>query len=102
MARQGVDANYLRDQPEEVEALVVADGRRFVNAGRVLMLGGGALSSPSRPRRGTGRMLPAPCTRSSASSCGCSACPSSRSCPWRAGSQGPRGLAPPCQQPSSH
>ncbi|CAN6177129.1 unnamed protein product [Urochloa humidicola] len=51
MARQGVHANYLREQPEEEleeAVVVVANGHLFLDAGRVLMLWGwGALAAVS-------------------------------------------------------
>ncbi|OEL28301.1 hypothetical protein BAE44_0010680 [Dichanthelium oligosanthes] len=60
MAREGVRANHLRQQPEEEieEAVVGANGqRRFVDAGRVLMLWGwGELAAVSTA--GTRRSQP--------------------------------------------
>ncbi|RCV22988.1 hypothetical protein SETIT_4G263900v2 [Setaria italica] len=56
MAREGVHANYLREQPEQQQeeaVVVVANERqRFVDAGRVLMLWGwGALAAVSTAGR---------------------------------------------------
>ncbi|CAN6220412.1 unnamed protein product [Urochloa humidicola] len=56
MAREGVHANYLREQPEEEPeeaVIVVANGHLFLDAGRVLMLWGwGALAAILSARGG--------------------------------------------------